>query len=154
MVKPVYQRGFIVSGKFPPYEEISYSIDGSGLEKITLVRGDSKTHISYDEGIIRGVSINCPQLFAIFDNKKSEDLGEDVLEILRTFRGAMPEETVKINIQQAQDIYGAVVDLLDVKAKIRDYAPQFSSGSELTLYNILGIDNASEIKSLSEERED
>lgn len=54
--------------------------------------------------------------------------------------------------KQASAIYHEVKRILNVDEELKNYHPRFSHESELNLYNILGIDDVSQIKPFIEEK--
>lgn len=139
MPKPINQRGFEVSkGKFNK-THISYSINENGLECISVCRNllneklESKVFIEFDEGEIKYLSYNTSQF------RDSED---------------MEGEGWKIKSKQAMAIYHEVKKILNVDEELKKYSPRFSSESEFSPFNVLDIENASDIEPLLEEKKD
>ena len=57
-------------------------------------------------------------------------------------------ENLQVNLQQAQEVYNAVKDLLKVDERLKDYVPRFSYAPEITLASILGLDNICDLNKL------
>lgn len=125
---------------------VSYSIDNSGLERISVYKDfNMRVSVVSDGENIKSISFETPQL------RKDVSLGDETLNMLRELEGGEQLcELEKENLEQALNIYHEVKKILDVDEKLKDYKPRFSHVSEFSLYNVLGIDDASEIKSLIE----
>ncbi len=135
MPKPISQRGFRISKGDSRYS-ISYRIDKRGLEIVSVYKGlytsklESSVYMSVDEGEIKYLS---------YETSQFED--SDV----------MGGEEWKIKSKQAMEIYHEVKKILNVDEELKNYHPRFSHESEITPFNILGIDDVSKLESLIEE---
>ena len=138
MPKPIAQRGFEVSrGDFSSNSYyLRYFIDQTGLERIWVKRGiGTGISICLDEGEIESISVETPQLSEQIYLKRSE--------------GQSPQnESEKKNLEQALNVYREVKKILNVDEGIKDYCPRFSHKSEINVYNVLSIDDASQIEAL------
>jgi hypothetical protein len=139
MPKPITQRGFNIRkgdclSETPGKAMISYEIDNNGLENILLVRGvdEFKVYIVVDDGEVKSLDYGSSQIPTKMIMEKDALQHEEEL-------------------RQAKDIYEEVKRVLNVDEELKKYCPRFSHPSEASLYNILGIDDASQIKSLIEE---
>ena len=65
----------------------------------------------------------------------------------------LPDETKQLNYAQALQIYHRVFNLLEVQVKIVEYVPKFTTETELTLTNILGLDNVQDLGEPKKEEE-
>ncbi len=127
MVKELCYRGFeIVGGDLEC--GISYKINKDGIERVSINGNKSSITIWIDDEKVNGISIINEQADEYFNENQNSPF---------------PIET---NFQQAIEIYRVVKRILDVDNKIKEYVPRFSSESELTLFNILGIEEASQLE--------
>jgi len=132
MVKELCYRGFEVSkGSYNKRNYISYSIDNRGLEIVRISNRERAISINSDNGDIKSIYISSPQIEVYLDEGDRETNIEQ--------------------FQQAKEIYDEIVERLDVHKKIKDYVPKFSAESEINLFNLLEIDNISELEKLIEE---
>ncbi|MDP2925660.1 MAG: hypothetical protein Q8N99_04780 [Nanoarchaeota archaeon] len=161
MPRPLHERGFEVNGKYPPYR-LCYEIDKSGQEKITIDRESGSVIIKVYDSKISAISGNTNQAL-IYQDKGLENSGEEDLlgesesldELIQDSDSEipfyinplieLPKEIKDINYDQAYQLYLFVKKMLDVDKKLKEYIPRFSSSSELTLFNILGIDKCEDI---------
>lgn len=142
MPKIISQRGFKISkGDIDRYY-ISYSIDKEGLENISVHKDfNNYVSITSDGEDIKSISFQSPQL--------SKYISISPEEIKELFGGKKsPDELIKEELEQALAIYHEVRRILNVDEKLKDYLPRFSHESEFNLYNILGIDDVSQLESL------
>jgi hypothetical protein len=145
MPKPIAQRGFEVS-KSNSYGLIRYCIDNEGNENIDIFGDGGRISIGADKGVIFGIWVKNPQVdfFSMKNSEGIEGIACDADE--KTLR--LPKETLENNFEQAKEIYDCVVKLLEVKNKIKEYTPRFSHESELTLYNLMGIEDLNEFETM------
>jgi len=131
MPKPISQRGFEISKGNYDRCQVHYSINQEGLEVVSVNRGgfSSKHHSSVsmilDEGEIKYLTYSTSQF------KDSDQ---------------MEGEGWKLKSKQAQAIYTEIRKILNVNEELEKYSPRFSHESEITPFNILGLDNISQLE--------
>jgi len=136
MPKPISQRGFEVSKGNIDRVYISYAIDETGLECISVYKNlshkklQSRVSMTLDEGNIKYLLYDTPQF-------KDSD--------------SMEGEEWKIKSKQAMEIYHEVKRILNVDKKLKNYHPRFSHESEFSPFNVLGLEDASQLESWVEE---
>jgi len=136
MPKPITQRGFDV--KKYNFKDINggsmrYYIDADGLERIVISKDIyNEIWITSDGERIISFSFNTPQL----------------RRTVYVDSVAVYSDSLRANLEQATKIYYEVKRILEVNEKMKKYRPRFSHESEFNLYNILGIDDISELRSL------
>ena len=137
MPKPINQRGFKISkGDFNRYQ-ITYDIDEEGLENVCVYRAsfneklESSVSITFDEGKIKYLRYKTSQ-FIDSDDMKGEEW--------------------KIKAKQALAIYHEVKRILNVDEELKKYSPRFSHKSEISPFNILGLDDVSQLEFFVEEK--
>jgi len=137
MPKPISQRGFEISkGNYDRYQ-VNYSINQEGLEVVSVNRGgfSSKHHSSVsiilDEGEIKYLRYSTSQ-FKDSDNMEGEEW--------------------KIKSKQATCLYHEVKKILNVDEELKKYCPRFSHESEITPFNILEIEEISQLESFVNEK--
>lgn len=137
MPKPISQRGFEMSKGNYNRCRIKYCIDERGLEDIYVSKAlfdkkyESSVLITLDEGEIKSLSYSTSQF------SKLED---------------MEGEGWKIKAKQAMAIYHEVKRILNVDEELKNYRPRFSHESEISPFNILGLDDISQLESFIEEK--
>lgn len=159
MSRPLHERGFKVSEEHPPYR-LSYEIDKSGEERICVDKqGDmiiiyvydgkvrvasgytNQASIYQDKGIEKAMEdINEPSSLEELTQESDSDFPFVVNSVIET-----PKDTQEDNYKQACKLYFFVKRILDVDHKLKTYVPRFSSPSEMTLFNILGIEKCEDI---------
>ena len=144
MTKPISQRGFEIY-KSVKNGGIDYLIDNDGFENITIFIKGNYVAIRVNDGKIIGVRVKNSQ--ADITSMKDDKLTEIISDNSYGNNLNMPIKTNIENFEQAKMIYNSIIKLLDVKKKIRKYVPKYSSESELTIYNLLHIENAREFES-------
>lgn len=147
MVKDICYRGFKIR-KESPGKAIVYEINRGGLEDITIYGEDVIVKMMVDDGEIKNLLLTSIQKAVYMD-----ELGEEVYDLLdnEILNEEMSDETKRINFKQARELYEEVKRLLDVDNTIKEYVPKLSSECEFTIYNILEIDEASDLEKLFEE---
>lgn len=58
----------------------------------------------------------------------------------------MPVDLTSENLNQVKDLYVRAMELLDVEKRLKKYVPEFSTPSELSVYNLLEIENVQGLK--------
>ena len=161
MPRPLNERGFEVRGEYPPYN-ISYEINKEGVEVVYIGKGESLLGDSITVHVMDG------QVRLVYAKTNQVDINQDVkIDELdkgledKVFGGdsseegllsenfptdiKLPKETREINYSQGLELYHRVVKLLDVEKRLKEYVPRFSSETELTLANILGLDDINDV---------
>jgi len=121
-------RGFEVSNIIND-RYMKYFIDDDGMENVIITKGKTmharpRVWIRMDEGT---------QTYLCVGTKQYDSQPED--------------ESSK---EQATRLHEEVKKLLDVDIKLKTYVPQFSSMSEITPFNVLGIEDISDLEKMTE----
>ncbi len=139
MPKPIGQRGFSINKGDLNKFWIDYTINEKGLESILLLKGvcgcDMRIYMEADDGKIKVLDYGSSQI----PSRIIED------------RGYGEEWKFKEEIKQALEIYREVKRILNVDEELEKYCPRFSHESEINPFNILGIDDISQLESLLDE---
>lgn len=140
MVKEIDLRGFMTEEKYNGIT-MRYRIDGNGIEEVFLNSEDFSFSITIniDNENLKLVYVMTRQYWGSLDIGIKFDID---------INPPTSRKNAQINAQQAKAIYQEVKRLLKVEEKIKDYVPRFSSLLEINPYNILGINEVSELESL------
>jgi len=115
------------------FQDVKIDLMGKSEDGLVTLLGDD----------FSGETPNVPYGLNEFRNVMSEysqDPEEDGFSGIK-----IPEEVRDLNYSQGLQIYRSVYKKLDIANKIKTYVPRFSSPSELSLYNLLGIERPEDI---------
>lgn len=131
MPKPIHQRGFSI--KLGNYSDnyVTYSIGQDGEEEVYI---DFKKR----DGSYNILITNSNEEFSVhFQTPQTSDSLEG-----GDFLGNSQQ-----NLEEGKMIFEWVKKRLNIEENLAKYSPRFSNESELTLFNIMGIDSLNGLES-------
>ena len=143
MPKPISQRGFTVREGDYFGNSISYSIESSGLECVTINSHKKRTYISIqaDNDQIVFVLIQTPQIRGCIHHENG---------VYNS--GELPPQTISQNVQQAEQIFKEAKRILKVEEKLPSYQPKLSHALEATIFNLLDVESPADLTSFLKEK--
>jgi len=128
MVFELSYRGFEVSDVING-RSMQYKIEKDGQEMVFISCGKlmgnlPSVWIILDEGVPNYINVETKQANLVFSDETSK--------------------------KQAISLYQEVKKLLNVEDRLNSYVPRYSSESEMTPFNVLEIDDASELEKITE----
>jgi hypothetical protein len=138
MPKPINLRGFETNGEYQRFN-VSYKIDPQGLESIciTCKDGSGQAILFYDCGELKQFHLSTPQVEAGHSYSPRDEEENYLFEF--------SPEIVTLNKNQGELLYKKIYRELKIDERLKAYVPRFSVGSELSLFNILGIEDTRDL---------